>query len=84
MGERKLEIDILRCLGILLVISAHCAFKNALFFEIRTFDVVLLVFISILSFQESSRSNYCNYVKKRFVKLILPIWLFLTAYFILF
>lgn len=84
MRERKLEIDILRCLGILLVISAHCAFKNALFFEIRTFDVVLLVFVSILSFQESSRSNYCNYVKKRFVKLILPIWLFLTAYFILF
>lgn len=81
MKSRNQTIDILRTIGLFLVIAAHCSFSSE-FYEFREFDVVLLVFCSGASFAlSSSKESYWNYVKKRFKKLILPVWLFLCVFF---
>lgn len=49
---RDLKIDILRTIGILLVILAHVKLPE-LVRSIRSFDVVMLVFISGMSFAYS-------------------------------
>lgn len=80
MIERNQTIDILRCIGLLLVIAAHCSF-NSTFFELREFDVVLLVFCSGASFMLSNKNeNYISYVIKRFKRIVLPVWLFLIIF----
>lgn len=83
---RNVTIDILRIIGLFLVIAAHCEFPEW-FYELREFDVVTLVAVSGMSFYASSgRSNesYGNYVKKRFLRLVLPVWEFLVLFFIFF
>lgn len=81
MKSRNQTIDILRAIGLFLVIAAHCRFSGE-FYEFREFDVVLLVFCSGASFAlSSSNEPYWNYVKKRFKKLILPVWIFLCVFF---
>ena len=81
---RNVTIDILRIIGLFLVIAAHCEFPEW-FYELREFDVVTLVAVSGMSFYASSgRSNesYGNYVKKRFLRLVLPVWEFLVLFFV--
>ena len=83
---RNVTIDILRIIGLFLVIAAHCEFPEW-FYELREFDVVTLVAVSGMSFYASAgRSNesYGNYVKKRFLRLVLPVWEFLVLFFIFF
>lgn len=81
MKTRNQTIDILRTIGLLLVIAAHASF-NEQFFSFREFDVVLLVFCSGASFVLSSKNEkYIDYVVKRFKKLIIPIWVFLICFF---
>ena len=51
--KRDVAIDILRTIGILLIILAHTSLSNdssSIAFNIRNFDVVLMVYISGLSF----------------------------------
>lgn len=86
--QRDSSIDLLRAIGLLLVILAHIQPPHLLF-EIRTFDVVLMVFLSGLSFSLSSKSifdihEYCIYLWKRFKKLILPTWIVLAVFFAIF
>ena len=83
---RNVTIDILRIIGLFLVIAAHCEFPEW-FYELREFDVVTLVAVSGMSFYTSSgRSNesYGSYVKKRFLRLVLPVWEFLVLFFVFF
>ena len=82
-AKRSTVIDILRVIGLILVISAHCGFSSW-FTNIRDFDVVLLMFVSGISFSLTYRENgsYLEYVKKRFRRLIVPVWVFLTAFFL--
>ena len=52
-NKRNQAIDILRILGILLIILAHtslCDDSASIAFNIRNFDVIMMVFISGLSF----------------------------------
>ncbi len=80
MKNRNQTIDLLRVIGLFLVIAAHCSL-DGLFFELRQFDVVLLVFCSGASFALSSKNEpYKQYVWKRFKRLVLPIWLFLCVF----
>lgn len=84
--SRNYTIDILRIIGLLLVISAHCGFPST-YFEVREFDVAMLMFVAGASFAityKKNDQNYWDYVIKRFKKLILSVWLFLTCYFIFF
>jgi peptidoglycan/LPS O-acetylase OafA/YrhL len=74
MNSRNQTIDILRVLGTFLVILAHVN-APAFLINLRSFDVVMLVFLSGLTLG-SKRTNigYINYVKKRFKRLIVPLY----------
>lgn len=63
MGKRDSTIDLLRVLGTLLVILAHVKIPKVMS-EIRTFDVVLLVFISGMSLKYAKHKHYFVYIKK--------------------
>ena len=84
--KRNLTIDLLRMIGLFLVIAAHCEFPEW-FYEFREFDVVLLVAVSGMSFYAASSritESYAAYVKKRFFRLVLPVWIFLVCFFVFF
>lgn len=81
---RDLRIDFLRFLGLSLIILAHVDPPNWLF-QARNFDVPLMVLVSGLSFGKTSNSSmisYFGYVWRRIRRLLLPMWIFLSVYFI--
>lgn len=79
---RDQRIDILRALGLLMIVLAHTA-PPGILFQARNFDVPLMVLVSGLSFGVSHRNEpYADYVWKRVKRLVFPVWLFLTAYFL--
>ena len=86
--QRDLTIDFLRCVGLLLIVLAHVDPPNFIF-QMRTCDVPIMVFVSGMAFSLSTHdidsiSKYKVYIWKRFKRLIIPTWIFLTAYFIFF
>lgn len=81
---RDHRIDVLRSFGLCLIILAHCSPPGVLF-QVRNFDVPLMVLISGIAFSLSfnpNRTSYLRYVKDRLKRLILPVWCFLTIFFI--
>ncbi len=79
---RDLRIDLLRFIGISLIIFAHSS-PPAVLFQIRNFDVPLMVVLSGMSFSLSGvKSSYLEYVFGRFKRLVLPVWFFLSMFFI--
>lgn len=74
MEKRDSVIDFLRVCGTFLVILAHVKIPK-ITSEIRTFDVVLLVFISGMSLKYSQHKQYFLYLKKRIKKLLFPAWI---------
>lgn len=84
---RDFVIDVLRILGIFLVILAHCHIPEDLF-EIREFDVSMLVMISgisyLLSGKRHSEEKWLTYAWRRWKRLVFPVWIFLGIYFLLF
>ncbi len=79
---RDLRIDLLRCFGLCLIILAHCSPPYFLF-QIRNFDVPMMVLISGVSFGLSFKQRaYADYVASRFKRLLLPVWCFLSIYFL--
>lgn len=82
MEQRDLRIDLLRFIGLLMVVLAHVE-PNPLVFQVRNFDVPLLVLVSGMSFAISYKNTpLLSYIWKRFQRLVLPVWIFLTLYFI--
>lgn len=75
-------IDVLRFLGLSLIILAHVN-PPAVLFQLRNFDVPLMLFVSGLSFSIAKKNNvkYSLYVFQRFKRLVLPAWFFLILYF---
>lgn len=84
MQNRSVQIDFLRVLGLALIVLAHV---NPPFwlYQLRDFDVPLMVFLSGLGSAQggSGGGGYRAYVGKRFIRLIVPTWLFLTVFFVL-
>ena len=81
--NRLKNIDILKCIGLFCIILAHVSPPKILF-QIRNFDVVLMIMVSALLFfyrYESSKENYKKYLCKRIKRLILPTWTFLIIFF---
>lgn len=83
---RNLNLDILKSISLLLLISAHTNLpNNSLFFQLRCFDVPLIVFVSGYLFslyaQKNKRIIYLDYVKKRTIRLLVPTWTFLIIFF---
>ncbi len=83
-STRDSTIDFLRAIGLLLIILAHTDELNPLLFQLRNFDVPLMVIVSALSFSAAYKPGrpYMPYVISRIKRLVLPVWLFLTGYFI--
>jgi fucose 4-O-acetylase-like acetyltransferase len=79
---RDSSIDIMRFIGLAMIILAHVGPPNVLF-QMRNFDVPLMVLVSGmafgLSFKESE--SYLSYIWKRVKRLVIPVWIFLTGYF---
>ena len=82
MTKRSLSVDILKTVGILCVILAHVNPPGWLY-NIRVFDVCMLVFASgiTLKYHGNSLKDYLTYLLKRFIRLIVPTWIFLIFYF---
>jgi fucose 4-O-acetylase-like acetyltransferase len=80
---RDERIDILRFIGLAMIIFAHVE-PPGILFQLRNFDVPLMVLVSGMSFAISYRSDepFFEYVWKRAKRLIFPVWIFLTLYFI--
>lgn len=83
MGMRDKTIDIMRVIGIMLIILAHVSPPEFLF-QLRTFDVPMMIFISGMSYYVASKKDVkiVPYVKSRFRRLVVPAWIFITLFYI--
>ncbi|AMR34258.1 hypothetical protein A0256_23795 [Mucilaginibacter sp. PAMC 26640] len=80
--SRNGTVDFLRFLGLSLIILAHLS-PPAWLFQLRNFDVPLMVLVSGLTYSiYPSIYSYKDYVNKRIKRLVYPAWTFLTIYFI--
>lgn len=81
-ASRDGRIDVLRLVGLLAIILAHSG-ASGLLFQLRNFDVPLMVMISAMSFwlSHDSSHSYWEYVSKRIQRLVFPVWIFLVGYF---
>jgi len=79
---RDERIDFLRFLGLTMIILAHVD-PPGILLQVRNFDVPLLVMVAGLAFRASYRDDpYASYLWARFRRLVLPVWLFLSAFFL--
>ncbi|MEC5387834.1 acyltransferase [Uliginosibacterium sp. H3] len=79
---RNEAIDLLRAIGLVLVMLAHVSPPEWLF-QLRNFDVPMLVIAAGMSFALSSAvTQWGAYVWKRFKRLVIPVWVFLAGYFL--
>ena len=83
-SQQDRSIDFMRFIGIFLIVMAHNreGLPNTLF-EFRSFDVPLMVFVSGLCFSGKYISNTKQFLLRRTPRLIIPLYVFLTAYFLL-
>lgn len=83
--KRNVSIDILRFVALMGVIIAHCA-PSELWMQIRNFDVPLMVILSAVSYtmaNQAKSDSWFSYCYKRIKRLVFPVWIFLTVYFII-
>ncbi len=80
---RNRKVDILRFIGLAMIILAHVE-PPSMLFQIRNFDVPLMVLVSGMSFGLTYKSGeaYLSYVWRRVKRLVFPVWIFLAIYFI--
>ncbi len=81
MKERNLSIDVLRALGIILIILAHVGSPLPIA-QFRCFDVPLMLFVSGLTFKHKETGNYWEFICKRAKRLVFPVWIFLSFLFL--
>lgn len=79
--QRDPAIDILRFIGLSLIIIAHVNAPETII-QIRMFDVPLMVFISGLSFGNKEIDKIGRFYWVRIKRLIIPVWTFIPIYFI--
>ena len=87
MVERDNSLDIIRSVGLLCIILAHVNPPFTIF-QIRNFDVPLMVFISGYLFGNKnqtfkSTTDFTTYLWKRFFRLVVPVWIFLSIFYII-
>jgi hypothetical protein len=79
---RDNKIDFLRSFGTFSVILAHMG-SPELLIQLRTFDVVMLVYISGMSFAYKPCLDTKKYFKKRTVQLLIPTYITIGIVFVL-
>lgn len=80
MAERNISIDYLRFIGLSLIILAHVN-PPALLFNIRCFDVPLMLLVSGLAYSGRKVDFSFQFLSHRFTRLVVPVYIFLTSYF---
>jgi hypothetical protein len=81
VAGRDERIDLLRVLGLAMIILAHVN-PPELIFHLRNFDVPLMVLISGMSFGLSYKNEeFLAYLWRRIKRLVFPVWVFLGVYF---
>lgn len=78
MKERDVSIDVLRWLALTGIILVHIG-PSPFWNQLRSFDVPMMVFLSSVCFHVSR--DYKSYCVRRFERLVVPVWIFLTVYF---
>lgn len=79
---RDHRIDILRAIGLLMIVLAHSSPPPWLF-QLRNFDVPLMVAVAGMSFVTShKREPFATHLWKRLKRLAFPVWLFLSGFFL--
>lgn len=83
--KREDRIDVLRGIGLLCIILAHVE-PPGILFQMRNFDVPLMVLVAgsafAISTQNRPKFGYIKYIKNRFIRLVVPTWIFLLTFFI--
>ena len=81
-SSRDLSIDILRWLALTGIILVHIQ-PSPFWSQLRSFDVPMMVFLSAYCFAKEKHGvqDYKVYCIKRFKRLVLPCWIFLTGWF---
>lgn len=82
--SRDPRIDLLRTVGVVVLVLAHVG-PPAAVFQLRNFDVPLMVLLAGASYGLSSAATqpYGRYLRRRVKHLLGPVWGFLTCYFML-
>lgn len=79
MSTRDYHIDLLRFIGISLIILAHISPPQVIF-QVRSFDVPLMIFVSGYVYANKVVTNYRSFIISRVKRLCFPVWIFLTFY----
>jgi hypothetical protein len=82
---RDVRFDGLRVIGLLAIILAHVG-PPALLFQLRNFDVPLMVLVSgsVYGLSSGTHKKYISYIWGRVVRLLAPTWIFLSIFFLFF
>ena len=85
LQQRDSSIDLLRFIGLTMIILAHIGLSRStsLLFQLRSFDVPLMVFTSGLAFSGRNVGSYFPFIGKRTLRLIVPVYIFVAAYILL-
>ncbi len=85
LQKRDPSIDLLRFIGLTMIILAHIGLSRStsLLFQLRSFDVPLMVFTSGLAFSGRNTGSYLPFIGKRTLRLIVPVYIFVAAYILL-
>lgn len=75
-------IDAMRFVGLSLIVLAHVSPPDVLF-HLRSYDVPMMLFVSGLAYSGRATSYSWQFLKKRFLRLVVPVYVFLTFYFAL-
>ena len=82
IAQRDSSIDILRFVGMAFIILAHVLPSSSPLFQFRTFDVSIMIFVSGLAYAGRKMEPYPQFVWKRLQRLLVPVYIFLIAYFL--
>lgn len=81
MDNRNSYVDFLRAVGFISIVMVHCNVPNVLY-TLNLFNVPLMVVVSGLVSNSSIKRSYFHYIKARLKRLLIPTWIFVTAYLI--
>lgn len=82
LKKRNPSIDLMRFIGLTMIILAHIGLSrsSSLLFQLRSFDVPLMVFTYGLAFSGRSTGPYFSFISKRTLRLVLPVYIFVSLY----
>lgn len=82
--KRSSEIDVMRSIALMLIFIAHLSSVSEKILNLRSFDVVTMVFLAGFSYRLSNNKKnekYMIYLWKRLKKLLFTTWIFLSVLF---